>query len=181
MENLIFENKRAQKEREKSMKEFQMRVDNCMGQRYSSQHLPDLFPHSTKNVTTDSSSYSDSSDFTTTSEELLKNQTEKATTKTPPIKKAPIKKTPAKKTTTKKETTVKNNKKDTNKNITINNYISNTSPEEKIVNVPTQTKFTLEELKKYKVDGLKELCVKNNIVIKKGAIRTDYETALIKL
>jgi hypothetical protein len=41
--------------------------------------------------------------------------------------------------------------------------------------------YTLEELKKYGVDELKKLCTKHNINIKNDAMRTDYETALMKL
>ena len=48
-----------------------------------------------------------------------------------------------------------------------------------VKNESPQIKYTLAELRKYNVSGLKELCIKNNITVKKGATRTDYETILI--
>lgn len=53
---------------------------------------------------------------------------------------------------------------------TINNYI-----------VVKNEKYTPEGLDKYKVNGLKELCTKNDVKVKKGALRADYEKALKKL
>ncbi len=168
---------KSQKENDKMLKDFQNKMA------YNSQSYMPKFPsyHTPFNVTNDSSSVSDSSDFTTTSEEILKNAAKKEPIIKNPIKK-PLNKKADIKPVIKKETTIKKNKKnDTNQNIIINNYVANTSPEEKVVNIIKPVSYTLEELKKYKVDGLKELCAKNNIVMKKRAIRTDYETALIKL
>ena len=51
------------------------------------------------------------------------------------------------------------------------------------VPVPTKplSKFIFEDLCKLKVDGLKDLCIKNNIKMKSGAKRDDYEKALLKI
>ena len=40
-------------------------------------------------------------------------------------------------------------------------------------------KFDLDELKKLKVIGLKDLCIKHNIKIKSGSVRNDYINALL--
>lgn len=127
-----------------------------------------------------SSGYDDSSssDYSTTTEEEPEPKP-KPKSKPKSIKKVPVKKTPIK-TTTKNE---KSN--DTKKNIIINNYvvkteqIKNDTPIVIVKNESPQIKYTLAELRKYNVSGLKELCIKNNITVKKGATRTDYETILI--
>lgn len=46
---------------------------------------------------------------------------------------------------------------------------------------PQNKKFAFEDLCKLKVDGLKDLCLKNNITMKTGAKRDDYEKALLKI
>ena len=137
------------------------------------------------NNSSDSSDSSDSSSLSSSSEEVCSKKNDKTTNKKPtknePIenttKKEPkqniksTKNTPKTKTKTKKE------------NIIINNYVikNNTQQNQVVQSTPITKKFTLEELKQYKVEGLKKLCVENNIIVKKGAIRTDYETVLIKL
>ena len=124
---------------------------------------------------------------------LMPNQNLTDSSKNSESEEKPIKKVPVKKDTTKtsnKKNIVKNkSSNDSNQNITINNYVVKNEPIKNEIAVVIkdeppknkQRKYTLEELRKYRVDGLKELCVTNNISVKKGMVRTDFETALMLL